>query len=328
MIEKRLRSGVAIIAILLMSSSPLLAQVMQRRIPMPAPTTSAPAPAADSQAAAVAPAAAVPDGCPKDYAGPPLISAVEPLAGSWQNNIITPLAFDPSNPDSYSYHFFIKGCGLRSDDPAQREQIGFDLGQGLTLIDDGVGSDIYHANYQLLYAPGAFVQDALRTVKAPIGPFRIIVVTPLGRAQTEQIYMIAPVAKRAARDMIAFSEQRAAAINLACVHDARPRLLRVGEKPGAVQFSNVGRWRLHGCAFGPAAGNVQLISRSGVHIATRVVSWSEQVIEIATDDYSATTSDQVAVAVSIEPPQAIRIASPNIHQYRVFTPMPQGWKAP
>jgi len=326
MIEKRLRRGVAIIAMLLMSSSPLLAQVMQRRVPMPVPTTSAPVPAADKAAAVVAPAVIGPHNCPKDYAGPPLINAIEPLGGPWQNNTITPLPFDPSDPDSYSYHFFIMGCGLRSVDPAQRERIGFDLGQGLALIDDGVGSDIFHANYQLLYAPGPFVQDALRKIKAPLGPFRIVVVTPLGRAQTEQIYTIAPVVKR---DTAVFSGQRAAATNLACVQDPSPRLLRVGVKPGAVQFSNVGRWSLHGCGFGPSAGAVELISRSGVHIATRVVSWSEQVIEIATDDYSATTSDQVGVAVSIEPPESNRIASSNIHRYRVFTPMPPGsWKAP
>ena len=327
MIQVSLRATIVVVA-LLAGSSPGLGQVMQRRIPRPAPASPA-SPAPDSAPTAIAPNAPSPSGCPKDYVGPPLIASVEPLDGTWPDNTITPFVFDPSDPDSFSYHFIVKGCGLKSKDTSHREQLGFDLGQGLTLVDDGVASDVYHADFQLLYAPSPFVQDALHSLKETRGPFRIVVVTPLGRAQTEQIYRIAPGLKPALRDANASSGLRAGATDLACVQDPQRRLLRVGPRPGGVQFTNVGRWTLHGCDFGSATGAVQLISRGGAHIPLRVVSWSEQTIDVATDDPNTATTDQDAVAVSIAPPQGQAIASPNVHRYRVFKPMPEGsWKTP
>src|SRR6185436_18163274 len=78
MIQVSLRASIVIVA-LLVGSSPAFGQVMQRRIPRPAPASPAP----DSAPTAVAPNAPSPNGCPKDYVGPPLIASVEPLGGTW-----------------------------------------------------------------------------------------------------------------------------------------------------------------------------------------------------------------------------------------------------
>lgn len=280
------------------------AQMMQRRVQVPAPAESPPA----TGAAEIK----VPFNCDRKYRGPPVISFLEwPGKSSAADTTIAPY----KSYSGYMYIYAIFGCGLISLDQNAPEIVGVDFGRGVTLSDGRLNLQESYRNHDfILEIPGPMAQDVMRKFKTPMGPFRIVVETPLGRAQTESIYYFAPIpADNSPGSVIA------PAVSMACIADQTPRILTIDGLKTPIGFSNFGQWTIAGCGFGASKGEVELAGPAGERIATHVINWSEREIVIGTQDFSGTTTSLDGVALRVVPSADAALSTASIHNYRLVS---------
>jgi hypothetical protein len=142
--------------------------------------------------------------CTLDYKGPPIITRVFPLTNApWENNTILPISSTPNDPDSYKLSFMIEGCGLYSFDDNNREIIGFlSKNSDFSLTDDARETRALHSFNHALVSLNDLTLGVLKSAKAPIGPMRLVVQTPIGRTETDLIYYLAPIPKGASTAQI------------------------------------------------------------------------------------------------------------------------------
>jgi hypothetical protein len=278
--------------------------MMQRRVKVPAPAEAPPATGATEIKA--------PFNCDSYYRGPPVITGIDwPGMTSPADTTIAPLSLG----ELYLYLYFIRGCGLVSLDQNARESVGVDFGQGVTLTDGGLDLQyVDHDHTSIREIPAPIAQDVMRKFKRRMGPFRIVVQTPLGRAQTESIYYFAPVpADNSPGSVIA------PAVSMACIADQTPRILTIDGLKTPIGFSNFGQWTIAGCGFGASKGEVELAGPAGERIATRVINWSEREIVIGTQDFSGTTTSLDGVALRVLRSTDAALSTASIHSYRLVS---------